>query len=98
MASNKAAHLENVRSSDIYFKLTLTADLMHDLEERAQGRGLDLNELIAMVLSDFVEDTRPDEILEAIRAGWMDVLNGRLVDAREALAELDRELENQHGD
>ena len=73
-------------------RLEISQEIASYLQEEAQNRGISLDQVVSDVLTDYFAEQTEDKILESIRIGMRQALSGQGRPAREALAEVDREV------
>lgn len=73
-------------------QLTLPEDVLEYLQNQASSRKVSLGDVVGEVLTDYLAEPTKEEILESMRQSLIDGLAGRVRPAREALAELKKEL------
>jgi hypothetical protein len=77
-------------------KLNISLALLERLEAEAKHQNLALSQVVEEALEQYldIEDTPDEEILEDLRQALLDVRAGRTRPAREVLAEIRKELED----
>lgn len=77
--------------------LNISEELVRRLEAEAKERNLAISQLVEEAIEQAleIEDTPDEEILEGLRQSILDVRAGRTRPAREVLAEIRKELEDE---
>lgn len=73
-------------------KLRLSDHLLERLEEEAHDLNLPLDQVVMLAVEDFLEDESDEDILAGIRQGMLEALAGNTMPAKQAIAEIRREL------
>lgn len=73
-------------------RLEISQEIANYLQEETRNRGISLDQVVSDVLTDYYAELSEDEILESIRIGMRQALMGQGRPAREALAEVDRDV------